>query len=68
MYGIPNFKLEKRFVDRRVKLMESEGINFVTNADVGRNVKVDDLRRDFDAIVLCGGSTKARDMTCRAGI
>jgi glutamate synthase (NADPH) small chain len=62
MYGIPNFKLEKRFVDRRVKLMESEGITFVTNADVGRNIKVNDLRRDFDAIVLCGGSTKARDI------
>ncbi len=62
MYGIPNFKLEKRFVDRRVKLMEEEGIKFVTNANVGHNVKVGDLRRDFDAIVLCGGSTKARDL------
>jgi glutamate synthase (NADPH/NADH) small chain len=62
MYGIPNFKLEKRFVDRRVKLMEAEGIKFVVNANVGKNIKVDDLRRDFDAIVLCGGSTKARDI------
>jgi glutamate synthase (NADPH/NADH) small chain len=61
-YGIPNFKLEKRVVDRRVKLMRTEGIQFVVNANVGHNVKVNDLRRDFDAIVLCGGSTKAREL------
>ncbi|MGA2583542.1 MAG: glutamate synthase subunit beta [Tepidisphaeraceae bacterium] len=62
MYGIPNFKLEKRFIDRRVKIMEEEGIKFVTEANVGVNVPVDDLRRDNDAIVLCGGATKARDL------
>ncbi len=62
MYGIPNFKLEKRFVERRAKLMEAEGVRFVTSANVGHNVKVQDLRRDFDAIVLCGGATKARDL------
>jgi glutamate synthase (NADPH/NADH) small chain len=62
MYGIPNFKLEKQLVERRVKLMEEEGIKFVTNANVGKNVKVETLRRDFDAIVLCGGATKARDL------
>jgi glutamate synthase (NADPH/NADH) small chain len=62
MYGIPNFKLEKRFIERRVKLMEEEGITFKTNANVGHNVKVEDLKRDFDAIVLCGGATKARDL------
>jgi glutamate synthase (NADPH) small chain len=62
MYGIPNFKLEKRFIDRRIKIMEEEGIKFVTSANVGHNVKVEDLRRDFDAIVLCGGATKARDL------
>jgi glutamate synthase (NADPH) small chain len=63
MYGIPNFKLEKKFVERRVRLMEAEGITFVTNADVGSNVKVEDLRRSFDAIVLCGGATQARDLS-----
>jgi glutamate synthase (NADPH) small chain len=63
MYGIPNFKLEKRFVERRVKLMASEGVKFVTNANVGGNTKVEDLRRNFDAIVLCGGATKARDLS-----
>jgi glutamate synthase (NADPH) small chain len=62
MYGIPNFKLEKHVVDRRVKLMEAEGITFVTDANVGSNVKVEDLRRDFDAIVLCGGATEAREL------
>jgi glutamate synthase (NADPH/NADH) small chain len=62
MYGIPNFKLEKRFIDRRIRLMQDEGITFVTNADVGRTVNVQEMRRDFDAIVLCGGATQARDL------
>src|SRR5947208_1918195 len=62
MYGIPNFKLEKKVVDRRVKLMEEEGITFKTNANVGVNVKVEDLRRDFDAIILCGGATQPREL------
>ena len=62
VYGIPHFKLEKRFIERRVKLMEAEGVKFQVNANVGHNVKVEDLRRDFDAIVLCGGATKARDL------
>ncbi|HEX4792860.1 MAG TPA: glutamate synthase subunit beta [Humisphaera sp.] len=62
MYGIPNFKLDKRVVDRRIKLMEEEGIVFKTSANVGVNVKVEDLRRDFDAIVLCGGATQAREL------
>jgi glutamate synthase (NADPH/NADH) small chain len=62
MYGIPNFKLEKRVVERRIKIMRAEGIHFLVNANVGHNVKVDDLRRDFDAILLCGGSTQAREL------
>jgi len=62
MYGIPNFKLEKRFVERRLKIMEAEEIKFVVSANVGFDVKVDDLRRDFDAIILCGGSTQSRDL------
>jgi glutamate synthase (NADPH/NADH) small chain len=61
-YGIPNFKLEKWVVERRVKLMEDEGIKFVTKANVGFNVKVDDLRKEFDAIVLCAGATHPRDL------
>src|SRR5271154_3170856 len=46
MYGIPSFKLEKRVIDRRIKLMEAEGVHFVTNAHVGKGVRVEDLRRD----------------------
>jgi glutamate synthase (NADPH/NADH) small chain len=61
-YGIPDFKLEKWVVDRRVKLMEEEGIVFKTNANVGENVKVKDVLKEFDAIVLAGGSTIPRDV------
>lgn len=61
-YGIPDFKLEKTIVERRVKLMEEEGIEFRTNANVGDNVKVKDLMNEYDAIVLSGGSTIPRDI------
>jgi len=61
-YGIPDFKLEKAVVVRRIKLMEEEGITFVTNAEVGLNIPLQQLRDDFDAIVLCGGSTIPRDL------
>lgn len=61
-YGIPDFKLEKWVVERRVALMKEEGILFKTNANVGVNVPVDQLNNDFDAIVLCGGSTVPRDL------
>jgi glutamate synthase (NADPH/NADH) small chain len=54
--------MEKRILDRRLELLEAEGIVFKTNANVGVNVKVEDLQRDFDAIVLCGGATKPRDL------
>jgi glutamate synthase (NADPH/NADH) small chain len=62
MYGIPNFKLEKHYVDRRVDQMKAEGVKFIPNANVGFNVKIEDLQKDFDAIVLCGGATKPRDL------
>src|SRR5690606_31764708 len=55
-YGIPEFKMEKRFLDRRLAVMEAEGVMFRTNADIGRTVPVEELRREFDAIVLAGGS------------
>jgi glutamate synthase (NADPH) small chain len=61
-YGIPDFKLEKWVVDRRVKLMEEEGVIFKVNANVGKNIKVKELVAEFDAIVLCGGSTVPRDL------
>ncbi len=61
-YGIPDFKLEKRIVDRRQKLLEEEGITFRTNAHVGVNTSVEDLLKEFDALLLAGGSEKARDI------
>ncbi len=61
-YGIPQFKLEKHIIDRRLDQMSAEGVKFVTGAEVGKNVSVDDLRRDFDAIVLAGGAEHPRDL------
>ncbi|HEY1677480.1 MAG TPA: glutamate synthase subunit beta [Candidatus Sulfotelmatobacter sp.] len=61
-YGIPEFKLEKHIIDRRLEQMSAEGVKFVTNATVGGNVAVEDLRRDFDAIILAGGSEQPRDL------
>lgn len=61
-YGIPDFKLEKDVVDRRINLMEEEGIIFKTNTDIGINYDVKTLSEDFDSVVLCGGSTVPRDL------
>ena len=60
-YGIPDFKLDKNVVERRIQLMEEEGITFITNANVGYNVPAEELQHNFDAIVLCGGSTVPND-------
>ncbi len=60
-YGIPDFKLEKGIVDRRVALMQAEGVHFLTKAHVGNNYPVARLR-DFDAVVLCAGATRPRDL------
>lgn len=62
MYGIPNMKLEKWVVQRRVDLMAAEGVSFVTGTEVGRNYPADRLLQEFDAAVLCAGSTKPRDL------
>ena len=61
-YGIPDFKLEKWVIDRRIKLMEEEGVVFICNANVGVNVSINDLLRENHAIVLAGGSTVPRDL------
>ncbi len=61
-YGIPDFKLEKHVVDRRIKLMEDEGVSFITDTWVGKDYPAEKLLKDFDAVVLCGGSTQARDL------
>ena len=62
-YGIPDFKLEKRVIDRRVDLMEAEGIRFRVNAEVGGNVDANKLVKENDAVILAGGSTIPRDIT-----
>ncbi len=61
-YGIPEFKLEKRLLDRRIRQLEAEGVAFVTGAHVGVNVEVARLRAEFDALVLTGGATAPRDL------
>jgi glutamate synthase (NADPH) small chain len=61
-YGIPEFKMEKRFLDRRLAVMEAEGVAFRTSTHIGVNVPAGDLGREFDAVVLAGGSTKPRDL------
>lgn len=62
MYGIPNMKLEKWVVDRRVEHLKAEGVEFITNADVGKNVKAQTLIKDYDAIVLACGAANPRDI------
>lgn len=61
-YGIPDFKLEKWVVDRRIAVMQEEGIEFKCHANVGVNVNINDILRQYDAIVLAGGSTSPRDL------
>ncbi len=60
-YGIPNFKLEKEIIDRRIAILEKEGIEFKTNVNVGVNYPISNLD-DFDAVVLCGGATVRRSL------
>ena len=61
-YGIPNMKLDKSIVQRRVDLLAAEGVDFVTDTDVGRDYSADRLRDGFDAVVLCGGASRPRDL------
>ena len=61
-YGIPEFKMEKHVLDRRLNIMHEEGIMFRTNANVGVNVAVEELQQEFDSILLAGGSTAPRDL------
>jgi glutamate synthase (NADPH/NADH) small chain len=65
MYGIPNMKLDKSLVQRRVDLMAAEGIRFITQTEVGKDYPADKLRSEFDAIALCGGATKPNDFFTR---
>lgn len=62
MYGIPNMKLDKNVVQRRIDLMAAEGVTFKTSVNIGKDLPASDLLKDFDAIVLSGGATAARDL------
>ncbi|HWD20029.1 MAG TPA: glutamate synthase subunit beta [Verrucomicrobiae bacterium] len=62
MYGIPNMKLDKQLVQRRVDQMSAEGIRFVVNTEVGKDYPAENLLREFDAVVICTGATKPRDL------
>ncbi|HEY3332029.1 MAG TPA: glutamate synthase subunit beta [Capsulimonadaceae bacterium] len=62
MYGIPNMKLDKQYVQRRVDLLTKEGVEFVTSTEVGKDISADKLKADFDAILVATGATKPRDL------
>lgn len=62
MYGIPNMKLEKKLIDRRVEMMRKEGVEFHTNADVGNDIDILQLQKDSDALLLATGATRPRDL------
>ncbi|MGG0409269.1 glutamate synthase subunit beta [Peribacillus simplex] len=61
-YGIPNMKLEKDVVARRIKLLTQEGIDFVTNTEVGKDISAEELQDQYDAVILCTGAQKQRDL------
>src|ERR1700712_2348022 len=61
-YGIPDFKLEKTIIDRRLEIMEKDGIKFKINTEVGKDINADEMVRNNDAVVLAGGSTIPRDL------
>lgn len=62
MYGIPNMKLEKSIVQRRLDLMTAQGVVFQTGVDIGRNLDAEELMREYDAVVLCCGASNPRDL------
>jgi len=62
MYGIPTMKLDKSIVERRVNLLRAEGVEFVTNTEIGRDIPAQRLVEEYDAVLLCAGATKARDV------
>src|SRR5690606_20080476 len=61
-YGIPDFKLEKWVIDRRVEVMAQEGVKFVTNTEIGSSIKAEDILHQFDAVVLSTGAQQPRDL------
>lgn len=62
MYGIPNMKLEKNIIKRRIDIMKEEGVEFKTGVDVGKDIKASQLKKDYDCVVLCCGASNPRDI------
>jgi glutamate synthase (NADPH/NADH) small chain len=62
MYGIPNMKLEKQIIDRKINIMKEEGVTFITEADIGKNYKASKIKKDFDRIILACGASNPRDI------
>lgn len=63
MYGIPNMKLEKNIIERRINVMKDEGVIFKTGVDVGKDIKASKLKKDYDCVVLCCGASNPRNIT-----
>lgn len=61
-YGIPNMKLDKQIVERRIQLLRQEGIDFILNTEVGKDISAEEIRAGFDAVILCTGAQKHRDL------
>ena len=61
-YGIPNFKMEKKYINKRIEQMELEGVSFICNTEIGKDISFNQLNKDFDAIVFAGGSERPRDL------
>ena len=61
-YGIPNMKLEKQYIDRKLKIMEEEGVEFRVNCNVGKDVKPAELLKEYDRIILACGASNPRDI------
>ena len=62
MYGIPNMKLEKQYVERKISIMKEEGVEFVTGTDVGKDIKADKILKDYDRMILACGASNPRDI------
>ena len=62
MYGIPNMKLDKSVIDRKIAIMKEEGVNFVTNANVGKDIKAEKIKKEYDAVILACGASNPRDI------
>ena len=65
MYGIPNMKLDKKVIERKLAIMREEGVEFKVNADVGNTVKADEILENYDAVILCCGANEARDINVK---